>query len=1151
MRTESGGSMRMILDGHTCMFTPEYDPTRLTSSVAGKFARQLVTEGSHVNAGDAYVEIEVMKMYMPLKAPEAGIISFQMSEGAVLTPGDLLAIVTLDEPDKVIKSELYTGFLTVPFTTRTVGFSDEFDTKSDLSKDDVTSIPAHVNMRNTLKEIEKVLDGYLLTEDEIHIAVEKYLNGFHDRLVPVLEIDEALSVLRGRIDNNLFNDINDINTNYRLLIETMQTSMTTTNSTKNTTSNNNNNNNNNNNSATNTPNKNTNNSSLNNTIWPDFPANILLTRIHEFALTFPSDKRHIFMNQIAPLWLIIEQYLYSAEIRKLIALQKLMEKYLIVEKLFDNMSFTDVVSELRKFHTNNLTTVLGLCRSHINLKAKNILIIRLMEEMRVLPIALVANTPESVIVPLRGDMNTRGVKIVLRDLSKLRQAAYIHVSFTANLILINQNNLRPEVRRQRLHETVTTALTTGEPVGKGDRHNILKKFVDSNVVIRDLLLESMRHDKDYRIAVMEVYLLKIYQATHQLTSMSSGHSLGSMNTTENVSWIKFDFHTNYVSAVSQNMTGTSGRSTPRVKDSTTPTSFPAVSPAMTAVAEDPPLPPSDLTPKRTAIRPSFHSLTEQSHLDNNLVHPVVLGQRQGIMACINSTTDLTSIFPLIIQKITNINTQSKDKVNVIHIILLKALLPNGTECSDEEMSECLCNYLSTQMELLSHHGIRRISFLMAHHYTVSTSDNTNDFVKRNTTTSTTKDTTTQFEQTKLSRGISFRSVVSSAHYGGFISIFTFRFRQQFQEDFLCRHIEAPHASHLDLPRLSNFKITLENIPSSSGNVFLYRAIPIINNIPNGPVRFFARLVSFSNELSTNDSESLFVEALDILGIAMSREEATASLTGKSGKTSTANHIFLNILAPSTVLQLDYHYIEVKRICSKYWEKMARLAITCVEVKLNGRLSADSKPLTFRLVASNPTGFVLTVDKYFEEAVEDQIIGGVPGSPQSIKKEEGLNKSVRSYGKTVFRTLNSSVDSITHLGPLDGIDTQTPHEISQKFEKQRADAMAASETLYVYDWPVLFQSSVEKLWSDHEIKNKIIDLRRSNYRKPSFISGHVVSETNNIPKDYFSCRELVLCCPKTRKPLPKGWMAKYVQEGAIMLPVVREPGLNDAGMVSII
>ena len=145
--------------------------------------------------------------------------------------------------------------------------------------------------------------------------------------------------------------------------------------------------------------------------------------------------------------------------------------------------------------------------------------------------------------------------------------------------------------------------------------------------------------------------------------------------------------------------------------------------------------------------------------------------------------------------------------------------------------------------------------------------------------------------------------------------------------------------------------------------------------------------------------------------------------------------------------------------------MARLSIVCFEVKLNGRLSAQSKPLTFRLVASNPTGFVLTVDKYFEEAVVEE------------NMENGLNASVRNYGKTVFRTLNTtnsfggggggSEHLITSLGPLDGVDTQTPHEITQKFEKQRAEAMAASDTLYVYDWPVLFQSSVEKLWYDFE------------------------------------------------------------------------------------
>ena len=101
-----GSGTRIVLDGFTCHFTPEYDPTRLTSTVAGKLARLLVQEGSHVSAGQAYVEIEVMKMYMPLKAPEAGIIKFRMSEGASLAPGDVIARMDLDYPDRVVKAEV-------------------------------------------------------------------------------------------------------------------------------------------------------------------------------------------------------------------------------------------------------------------------------------------------------------------------------------------------------------------------------------------------------------------------------------------------------------------------------------------------------------------------------------------------------------------------------------------------------------------------------------------------------------------------------------------------------------------------------------------------------------------------------------------------------------------------------------------------------------------------------------------------------------------------------------------------------------------------------------------------------------------------------------------------------------------------------------
>jgi len=40
----------------------EYDPTRLTTDVAGKLARCLVPDGAHLKKGEPFAEVEVMKM---------------------------------------------------------------------------------------------------------------------------------------------------------------------------------------------------------------------------------------------------------------------------------------------------------------------------------------------------------------------------------------------------------------------------------------------------------------------------------------------------------------------------------------------------------------------------------------------------------------------------------------------------------------------------------------------------------------------------------------------------------------------------------------------------------------------------------------------------------------------------------------------------------------------------------------------------------------------------------------------------------------------------------------------------------------------------------------------------------------------------------
>lgn len=100
---------RLIVNTLTCLLAKEADPTRLVASSPGKLVRHLVTSGTHVEQSQAYAEVEVMKMVMPLLAPVAGVISFVLPEGTTLSGGDLIARLALDDPNAVVLSEVFTG----------------------------------------------------------------------------------------------------------------------------------------------------------------------------------------------------------------------------------------------------------------------------------------------------------------------------------------------------------------------------------------------------------------------------------------------------------------------------------------------------------------------------------------------------------------------------------------------------------------------------------------------------------------------------------------------------------------------------------------------------------------------------------------------------------------------------------------------------------------------------------------------------------------------------------------------------------------------------------------------------------------------------------------------------------------------------------
>lgn len=465
-----GAGTRIILDGFTCNFTPEYDPTRLTSTVAGKLARLLVADGSHVTAGAPYVEIEVMKMYMPLKAPESGIVRFKMSEGASLVPGDLIAVMELDSPDRVVKAELYDGSLVA--------------TKTD--KDTSANYP-HVIARESLITINKIFEGYYFKEEAAVAALSAYLKGLNDPALPAYEMEEALSVVRGRIPTALYSAISGANKKFRAKVtEADKLGIGGDRS------------------------------SFHVPVF-EYPADVILGHLHEYLQSLSADAVASATTLTQSLWNIAETYLYPSSIRTLVSMLKLTENYLEVEQRFDSLPFADVINDLRKEYLGDIDKIATICMSHVNLPLKNFLMLKVIEVMMLTQVSAVKCRPKMPKgVPLRLEMNIRNLKTRLTELSKLREGVYSRISFSANLGLMDQNSMSYEKRRDKLQDVIVEALTTGDEAGQGERVTCLTKFVESGVAIKDLFFESMNQDRDYCIAFMELYLRSVYQKTHNL-----------------------------------------------------------------------------------------------------------------------------------------------------------------------------------------------------------------------------------------------------------------------------------------------------------------------------------------------------------------------------------------------------------------------------------------------------------------------------------------------------------------------------------------------------------------------------------------------------------------------------------------------------------
>ncbi|KAH3686396.1 hypothetical protein WICPIJ_002575 [Wickerhamomyces pijperi] len=188
---EEVGATRLSVDAKTCLLEVENDPTQLRTPSPGKLVKYLVESGDHINAGQAYAEVEVMKMQMPLIAQEDGIVQLVKQPGSNLQAGDILAILALDDPSKVKHALPFEGILPNYGSAKLQGNKPvhKFQTLSTTLQNILAGYDNQVVMNATLKSLIEVLRDPALPYSEWN----QQISALHTRLP--IKLDEDLIAL--------------------------------------------------------------------------------------------------------------------------------------------------------------------------------------------------------------------------------------------------------------------------------------------------------------------------------------------------------------------------------------------------------------------------------------------------------------------------------------------------------------------------------------------------------------------------------------------------------------------------------------------------------------------------------------------------------------------------------------------------------------------------------------------------------------------------------------------------------------------------------------------------------------------------------------------------------------------------------------------
>ncbi|EFX86656.1 hypothetical protein DAPPUDRAFT_222043 [Daphnia pulex] len=317
---------RVVIGNQTCIFEKENDPTILRTPTAGKLLGFMVEEGGHVQAGQAYAEIEVMKMVMTVTVTESGCLYYNKRPGAILDSGAIIAHLDLDDASRIQRVQMFTGRFreSEPGSTLPV-WGDKLN-------------QIYQSCRSVM---DNIFAGYCLPDPffqpKIKETIEKMMTVLKDPSLPLLELQDVISSISGRIPASVEKKI-------RKLMALYASNITS--------------------------------------VLAQFPSQQVASVIDTHAATLQKRAdRDVFFLTTQGIVQLVQRYRNGIRGRMKAVVHDLLKQYLVVEGQFQNGHYDKCVSMLREKNKETMAAVVATIFSHSQTTKKNLLVTQLIDHL--------------------------------------------------------------------------------------------------------------------------------------------------------------------------------------------------------------------------------------------------------------------------------------------------------------------------------------------------------------------------------------------------------------------------------------------------------------------------------------------------------------------------------------------------------------------------------------------------------------------------------------------------------------------------------------------------------------------------------------------------------------------------------------------------